>query len=353
MNYKPPPAAPRYRKVQPQLWINPPVCSMSLTEKAVAFYMMTGPQTTTVGLTKFSIATAAEELEADAATAEKLIATVIKTMGWQHDLQRRVLYMPEWTTANLPANPNVCESWGKAVVEVPDSELKAKAIAHIAAVLLKEKGESFRNSFLEPFGKPLAEPFREPLEEPQPNRSGNRIGNQEQEQEQEQEQDQEQDTAAAAVTVKGFDEFWELYPRKEARKKAEKAFASLRPDPDLQARMIAAVDGQMRTPQWQRDAGYYIPHAATWISGRRWEDAAQPTSATVRAVAEDPLAALDEKVPVTYKERPFLKGAVSHRRDDGIIELQAPDEETQERIERMFLPIWNEFEELVVCVRSN
>ena len=70
----------------------------------------------------------------------------------------------------------------------------------------------------------------------------------------------------------GFDRFWQAYPRKTAKPQAAKAFARLRPDEPLLQRMLAALDLQRQSPQWQRDAGQFVPHPSTWINGRRWED---------------------------------------------------------------------------------
>ena len=36
--------------------------------------------------------------------------------------------------------------------------------------------------------------------------------------------------------------------------------------------MIDAVEKQKKTDQWTRDGGQYIPHPATWLNQRRWED---------------------------------------------------------------------------------
>jgi hypothetical protein len=70
----------------------------------------------------------------------------------------------------------------------------------------------------------------------------------------------------------GFDRFWSAYPRHQGRKAASKAFAKLKPDAGLLEAMLTAVKRQQQTEQWQRDGGQYVPHAATWLNGRRWED---------------------------------------------------------------------------------
>jgi hypothetical protein len=71
----------------------------------------------------------------------------------------------------------------------------------------------------------------------------------------------------------GFDEFWRVYPRHEARKKAEKAWISIKRRPPL-AEIVAAVRVHSRSIAWRKDGGQFIPHAATWLNGRRWEDEA-------------------------------------------------------------------------------
>lgn len=70
----------------------------------------------------------------------------------------------------------------------------------------------------------------------------------------------------------GFVEFWSAYPRKTAKPQAAKAFARLKPDTALLQRMLAAVADQTTWPQWTKDGGEFIPHPATWLNNRRWED---------------------------------------------------------------------------------
>lgn len=70
----------------------------------------------------------------------------------------------------------------------------------------------------------------------------------------------------------GFDRFWAAYPRKIAKTQAAKAFARLRPDEALLARLLQALATHCRSEQWQRDGGQFVPHPATWLNQRRWED---------------------------------------------------------------------------------
>ena len=69
-----------------------------------------------------------------------------------------------------------------------------------------------------------------------------------------------------------FDRFWESYPRKEAKQTAKKAFEKLNPDEALLQTMLEAIERSKGTAQWKEENGRFIPHPATWINQRRWED---------------------------------------------------------------------------------
>jgi len=70
------------------------------------------------------------------------------------------------------------------------------------------------------------------------------------------------------------EEFWPAWPRghRVDRAGAEKAFLKLAPSPELVAQMLDALETHKQSRQWQNENGRFIPHAETWINGRRWED---------------------------------------------------------------------------------
>jgi len=70
----------------------------------------------------------------------------------------------------------------------------------------------------------------------------------------------------------GFAEFWEVYPRKVAKRRAIKAWLKLSPDSKTQAAIIEAVNRQSTSKKWREENGQYIPHPATWLNDGRWED---------------------------------------------------------------------------------
>lgn len=69
-----------------------------------------------------------------------------------------------------------------------------------------------------------------------------------------------------------FDAFWALYPVKKAKEMAFKAWVKLAPDDDLQDIILKAVALHSTSDEWKRDGGKFIPHAATYLNQKRWED---------------------------------------------------------------------------------
>ena len=102
--------------------------------------------------------------------------------------------------------------------------------------------------------------------------ASNKNKNQNKKENKNQNKEHEETRAREEKTPPGFDRFWEAYPRKTAKQEAIKAFEKLKPDAMLIETMVKAIERQKQSAQWQEDGGRYIPHPATWINQRRWED---------------------------------------------------------------------------------
>lgn len=85
-----------------------------------------------------------------------------------------------------------------------------------------------------------------------------------------------------AETEAAFETFWKLYPRKTAKDNARKAFAKINPNAELMAEIMASLAKHATCQAWLKDDGQFIPHAATWLNGKRWNDEVKP-SANVHA----------------------------------------------------------------------
>ena len=69
-----------------------------------------------------------------------------------------------------------------------------------------------------------------------------------------------------------FEQFWRVYPNRKAKAKAETAWLKLNPSNELFETLMAALAAQSLSPDWVKDEGQFVPHPATWINQRRWED---------------------------------------------------------------------------------
>lgn len=77
---------------------------------------------------------------------------------------------------------------------------------------------------------------------------------------------------AAAGYPPDFLAFWRTYPRHESKVTAFKAWQSIAPSLDLRTQIAEALVWQMQQPKWLERNGAFVPYAATWLNGRRWED---------------------------------------------------------------------------------
>lgn len=89
----------------------------------------------------------------------------------------------------------------------------------------------------------------------------------------------------------GFATFWEQYPKKVAKPQALKAWKKIKPAGQLLAELMAALEKQKASADWLKDDGRFIPHPATWLNGRRWEDEAPPAADKTAAPVRNPIFA--------------------------------------------------------------
>lgn len=75
-----------------------------------------------------------------------------------------------------------------------------------------------------------------------------------------------------------FPKFWELYPKKRAKSKALESWMKLDFSNGLFDKITSSLKAQIKSEDWKRDRGQYVPHPATWLNQRRWEDETTPTA---------------------------------------------------------------------------
>ncbi len=82
--------------------------------------------------------------------------------------------------------------------------------------------------------------------------------------------------------VNGFNEFWKEYPKKKSKGTAEKWWLKHRPSHELFSKIIISLINLKKSNEWTKDNGKYIPHPASWLNAKGWEDEiATDTSASL------------------------------------------------------------------------
>lgn len=69
---------------------------------------------------------------------------------------------------------------------------------------------------------------------------------------------------------KAFLAFWDLYPNRKNKGSAYKAFKKIKPDE--YAAVKSGLEAAKKCQQWIKNNGEFIPHPATWLNARGWED---------------------------------------------------------------------------------
>lgn len=69
-----------------------------------------------------------------------------------------------------------------------------------------------------------------------------------------------------------FDEFWDVYPNKKAKKVAKASWDKIQPDETLADIIIDSVIKYKRSYDWIKENGKYVPMPSTFLNQERWED---------------------------------------------------------------------------------
>lgn len=240
----------RYRKIDPRIWNDKKFRELSDAAKLVFLFLLTHPHMTSLGAMRATIAGLAEELDWDTEAFREAFAEVLLNGMAEHDQKACLIAIPNFIRYNSPESPNVVKAWVSSLDLLPECELKSRTIA---------RAKAFAEALSEAFAKALPEAFAKSMSY--------------QEQEQEQEQKKTICSPSASESANdGFAAFWQQYPRKVAKPAAQKAWKRLKPSRQTLPLLMAALDRQKSSPDWLKDGGQFIPHPASWLNGRRWED---------------------------------------------------------------------------------
>lgn len=229
-----------YGKVSPQFWIGKSGKAMrgNMEAQIVAMYLMTSPHAEMTGIYHCPILYIAHETGLSIEGATKGLQSLIEADFCTFEAETDTVFVHAMAKyqigEDLKATDNRVIGVQKMYANMPESRIKT------------EFAKRYKDAF---FLAQKVSPSKAPSKP-------------------ETETETETETNKAA-----FAQFWAVYPKKAGKGDAEKAWKKIKPDADLQAKILKAVAAATRSPDWTKDGGQFIPHPATWLNGKRWEDA--------------------------------------------------------------------------------
>ncbi|GLQ45666.1 hypothetical protein GCM10007862_07170 [Dyella lipolytica] len=244
-----------YGQVQSAFWQSPDAQSWTDSAKLLALYLLTGPHANGLGCYRLPDGYIMADLGWDAETVSEGFAELSRN-GFAYRFEG-VVFTPNFLRWNRIANGNIAKARFAEFESLPKGEAKVRVARTMLEFSTQWSIED--RTVLETVSQTVSERYAN--QNPTlPNPT------------------QKEPTLAqpAARRVENppaeFEQFWSIYPKHQGKQAAVKAFVKLAPDHDLLGVMLAAVNRQRQSEQWQRDGGQFVPHAATWLNGRRWED---------------------------------------------------------------------------------
>lgn len=149
----------RFRKIDAGTWADRWFVGLSPDAKLLWFYLLTGPEVTSVpGLIVAGRAHLSEALGWDLSRFDVAFSELRPKA--HADWVARVVWLPNATRYNEPANPNVVKGWKDALRAVPECELRNLAVSGLETVC-ESLGQAFAEAFRRVLGKRLPERFEE------------------------------------------------------------------------------------------------------------------------------------------------------------------------------------------------
>lgn len=297
----------RYRRVSIEMYADDKFCALSPlapSGQGLWIYLLTGPFSTLIpGICIGGEAGISEALRWPLKLFRRAFEEIAFRKMARADWAARVVYLPNALRHNLPQSPSVVRGWRQAWAEVPSCTLKHAAGVEMRAVLDvlgHAYGQEFagfalrRASDPQPASQaapqPAAQPVSEAVEQAGPH----------------QEQEQDQDLPPTPLqggervpgrrphpldervvlepwSVEASEQFLSVYPQKQGRAAALKAWHALNPDRPTVAQILASVRDRMARG-WGREL-QFVPFPGRFLEEKRWLEPWTPPAVPAHEMA--------------------------------------------------------------------
>ncbi len=245
-----------YAQVCPQFWLGKTGKKLRGDAEAqlVALYLITSPHANMIGVFHCPIMYIAHETGLSMEGASKGLRRVVEEGFCSFDDELELVWVHEMARFQigdqLSPKDNRVKSTDREFQKIPE--------CHIRQAFYRKYKDAFHLLSDEVPSKGVQSPF----EAPSKPRTGTGTGT----------GNNPSSPSASESADDGFASFWEQYPKKVAKPQAVKAWTKIKPRGHVLADLMTGLDQQKASGDWQKDGGKFIPHPATWLNGRRWED---------------------------------------------------------------------------------
>jgi hypothetical protein len=147
----------RYRKIDVRLWVDEKFKSLSPLQpsgQALWIYLLTNPNTSNVpGLYRAGEAQLADELGWPIEAFREAFREAFDKGMVEADWRTRVIWTRNALKYQRPESPNVVRSWAVTLDEIPECELKHKAIQYFTKAFEQGFAKAFGEAFGEAYGE--------------------------------------------------------------------------------------------------------------------------------------------------------------------------------------------------------
>lgn len=252
----------RYRRIDPYIWHDDKFPSFSDDAKLLFFHLLTTPRGNPLGCFVQGKADMAEYLGWSSKRLETPFRVLVSSDRIRYDEKTRLILIPRYLFYNPLENENQAKMACKYLSELPYNAQHFQG--------LKQSLEQYGKPFLILLVNALSDRINSG------NGIGNGIGNGTPNTEPYPFLSEPQHLTVPPISPKGdegvfmsFEEFYDYYPRKAARGRAEKAWKALKPDTALQEIISDALWKAKQSQAWLTNK-QYIPYPATWLRDKGW-----------------------------------------------------------------------------------
>ena len=264
----------RYSLVTRGMWSDAKFLGLSGPEpnaQTLWIYLLTGEvQGPIPGLFRAGLGTLADGLGWEAGKTRRALQELEDAGLLERSQRPPLVWLPKAVTHNPPASPNVVKSWGSAFRELPETDLRERAIRGIRERL---QGEAFLRAFDATFpdlGKPLAKPSVKPSGKPLAKTSPNQEQEQEPRRRKKKKKEEGNTSPARGLAVLLRESIRSHSPRVAGKRDGAEGVTGGEVDLEKLLRIDGASEGEVRAViRWahiQDPSGFWRPNL---LSGRK------------------------------------------------------------------------------------